>query len=326
MKRLLVIRLSALGDAAMMLPVVKQRSSANPDTIFVVTAPPLVKPLFDGLPNVEFHGIRKKQSAWKLFKAFNALNCQEVADLHHVNRIDRALILLRLRNLFNRNFKVIHINKDRTARRNYINKTHTSALCPQWQKYDDVFNRLGLNGKTEEIPIVQRHHKEVSHTYIGFAPFAQHKGKTWPKEYSKRLIQMLSENGYSVFLFGGNDDAPTFSEWTFGLSNVKSLAGCVSFSDELLNIKQLDLMISMDSANMHFASAVGTPVLSIWGATHPTMGFYGFGQNSDHAISSNIACQPCSAFGSKPCKRGDYACLEAITPEIVMNKIQATLG
>ena len=90
-------------------------------------------------------------------------------------------------------------------------------------------------------------------------------------------------------------------------------------------IKTLALMVSMDSANMHFASALGVPVISIWGATHPDFGFYGYGQDPHNALCANLHCQPCSAYGKKPCRYGDYRCLNAITPAMVMEKIEALL-
>jgi ADP-heptose:LPS heptosyltransferase len=85
-------------------------------------------------------------------------------------------------------------------------------------------------------------------------------------------------------------------------------------------------MVSMDSANMHFASAVGTPVVSIWGATHPDFGFYGYGQDRANAMCANLPCQPCSAYGNKPCRFGDHRCMTAITPEMVMKKIETLIA
>ena len=85
-------------------------------------------------------------------------------------------------------------------------------------------------------------------------------------------------------------------------------------------------MVSMDSANMHFASAVGVPVVSIWGATHPDFGFYGYGQDRDNALCADLPCQPCSAFGQKPCRYGDCRCMNAVTPEAVLEKIETFIG
>jgi ADP-heptose:LPS heptosyltransferase len=90
-------------------------------------------------------------------------------------------------------------------------------------------------------------------------------------------------------------------------------------------MSHLDLMLSMDSANMHLASLTGVPVISIWGATHPYAGFMGYGQNPDNAIQTSLPCRPCSIYGNKPCMSKDYACLNDIRPETVLEKIQLTI-
>lgn len=81
----------------------------------------------------------------------------------------------------------------------------------------------------------------------------------------------------------------------------------------------------MDSANMHLASLVNTPVVSIWGATHPYAGFMGWNQKEEDAIQIDLACRPCSVYGNKPCMRKDYACLNEITPEQVVGQLKRYL-
>ena len=85
-------------------------------------------------------------------------------------------------------------------------------------------------------------------------------------------------------------------------------------------------MVSMDSANMHLASLVDIPVVSIWGATHPYCGFKGWRQNDENIIQLPLTCRPCSVFGDRPCHRGDYLCLNGIKPAIVTDKILSILG
>jgi len=104
-------------------------------------------------------------------------------------------------------------------------------------------------------------------------------------------------------------------------SGVKSVAGELSFAQELELIAGRELMLTMDSANMHFACCMRVPVISIWGATHPYLGFYGWGQDIEMAVQSSIECRPCSSSGKKECFRGDYACLNEITPDMVFKKI-----
>lgn len=97
---------------------------------------------------------------------------------------------------------------------------------------------------------------------------------------------------------------------------------------ELALIRQLDLMLCMDSGNMHLAALSGVPVLSIWGATHPFAGFGPYGQADKHLLqipNDVLPCRPCSVFGNKPCWRGDWACLQMISVEMVFERMQTLL-
>ena len=103
---------------------------------------------------------------------------------------------------------------------------------------------------------------------------------------------------------------------------MESLAGRFGFEEELDRIASLDVMVSMDSANMHFASCMGVPVVSVWGATHPCRGFYGWGQNPSWAVQKDMDCRPCSKYGNKPCSKGDYPCMNGIEPMDVVERIE----
>ncbi|RYZ25007.1 MAG: heptosyltransferase, partial [Sphingobacteriales bacterium] len=87
----------------------------------------------------------------------------------------------------------------------------------------------------------------------------------------------------------------------------------------------MNAFISMDSANMHLASLFGIPVISIWGATHPYAGFYGWGQQLRNAAQIDLYCRPCSVFGNKPCYRGDHACMEQLAESMVVEKVADVL-
>ena len=322
MKHILVIRLSALGDVAILVPVLKSYAQTNPDIHFTIAAPPLLQPLFDGIPNADFLGVKKRQSVHAIYLQLKSVGADSIADLHHVNRVNRALWLLRFDALIHlKPLRVKRIHKGRLSRWMFLRHLKTTPRRPQSERYADVFRSLGLN---ESKPINIQHPTSDNHR-IGIAPFAQHKGKIWPFENTCRLSLMLADKGYSVYLFGSNEEAPQLEELATRHPNISSLAGKQSFAEELEIIRNLSLMVSMDSANMHFASAVGTPVVSIWGATHPDFGFYGWGQKRANALCANLKCQPCSAYGNKPCRYGDYRCLTAIPPEAVMDKIEKAL-
>ena len=130
-----------------------------------------------------------------------------------------------------------------------------------------------------------------------------------------------------IFLFGGGgNEQAVLERWAAKYSCVQSLAGKrYGFPAELALLNHLDVMLAMDSANMHLAAIAGAPTLSIWGATHPYCGFKGWRQRDDDTIQVPVPCRPCSVFGDKPCFRGDYICLTAIKPEVVYARMREKL-
>ena len=108
--------------------------------------------------------------------------------------------------------------------------------------------------------------------------------------------------------------------WGTKYPNVESVAGKYTLGEELELMRGLRVMVTMDSANMHLASLVGTRVVSIWGATHPDAGFMGYGQSQNDCMQRDLPCRPCSIYGKKKCKFGDYRCM-AITPEEIVGKV-----
>ena len=94
---------------------------------------------------------------------------------------------------------------------------------------------------------------------------------------------------------------------------------------EIALMNYLDLMICVDSSNMHLAALTGTNLLSIWGGTHPYAGFgpYGYPKENVLQISrEELPCRPCSVYGKATCHLGDFACLTRITVEQVSQRAE----
>lgn len=162
---------------------------------------------------------------------------------------------------------------------------------------------------------------------VGIAPFAKHAAKLYPLQKMRRVVEFLLENErIQLLVFGTKAEVGDIHDW-FENKRVISMASQLPLKDELNVISQLDLMISMDSANMHLASLFGVPVVSIWGGTHPWLGFYGWGQDPALAIQLDLPCRPSSVFGNKPCPvHGEQGCMQEITPELVAVKVQEVLA
>ena len=347
-EHILVIRFSALGDVAMTVPVVWALANQYPDIRITVLSKKFAQPLFyDLAPNVnlmeadlvkEYHGVKGLNA---LYRRLVAKQFTKVADLHNVLRSE----YLRMR--FNLgHYRVEHIDKHRHQRKklvSYKNKKK-EPLPTSFENYAEVFERLGY-----PVDIKQFHSifpegggnlnllpKEVGpkksfEQWIGIAPFAAHKGKIYPPRLMEQVIFQLIQkypNG-RIFLFGiGEDENKYFQLWCAQYRQCLFVSKhCESnIYQELILMSHLDVMLSMDSANMHLASLTGIPVVSVWGATHPMAGFLGFNQNSDNAIQLDLECRPCSIYGNKPCQRGDYACLQNIPPERIVERITTLIN
>ena len=163
---------------------------------------------------------------------------------------------------------------------------------------------------------------------MGNAPFSAHQGKVYPLDKMQEVVAQLSSfPNVRVILFGGGpDEARILERWAALYPNVESLVGKYRLKEELGIMGQLDVMVSMDSANMHLASLTGTPVLSIWGPSHPYVGFRPWGQEASRCIQVELPCRPCSEWGAKPCRRGDWACMQQIEVEHITCRIKQIIG
>lgn len=342
---LLIIRFSALGDIAMAVPVVASLARQYPDLRITVLSRPFARVLFEGLaPNVGFMGadIKKEYAGLRgmnaLYRRLVAKNITAVADFHNILRSN----YLRLR--FNLgHYHVAHINKHRRGKHR-LTRNSDKVMEQQptsFHNYLEVLARLGYTveptftsifppegGNLRLLPNIIGEKKKFQQ-WIGIAPFAAHKGKIYPKQNMEKVIVQLIQRHPScrIFLFGGGgDEKVVIDGWGEKYKNCVNASAVVGgLKNELILMSHLDVMISMDSANMHLASLTATPVVSIWGATHPFAGFMGWHQNPDNAIGLNLPCRPCSVYGNKPCLRGDYACLKNISPEMVLEKVAKLL-
>ncbi len=342
-EHILVIRFSSLGDVAMAVPVIYSLARQYPEIRITVLSRGYARPLFEDLaPNVgfmeadvkrEYRGIKGLNA---LYRRLTAKQFTAIADLHNVLRSE----FLRLRFNMGR-YRVEHINKHRRGRRRITSAQH-KRLTQQpssFQNYVEVFERLGYSINIQFTSIFPKGGGDLSQLpsslsplptlNIGIAPFAAHKGKIYPMPLMREVISQLTGRfpQAHIYLFGrGEQEDLYFEEWC------KVSPQCVNVSKHLTTLRQelilmshLNVMLSMDSANMHLASLTGIPVVSIWGATHPYAGFMGWGQTTDNALQVDLPCRPCSIFGQKPCMRGDYACLNNIKPEIIVDKINTLL-
>lgn len=345
MEHVLVARFSALGDVAMTVPVVASLARQYPQLRITMLSRSAYRPLFEGLSsNVTFWGADVKgmyHGVWGLRRLASDLQLGQFtafADLHDVLRTKYLRFRCRTAGI-----PTAHVHKDRAARAALTRSEHKD-LTPQppvFSRYADVFRTLGypLRPAFDTLFAPSRRGewsalssdwppKGEGERWVGIAPFAAHPGKVYPLNRMEEVVAALS--GYPavrVFLFGaGAQERAILEAWQQRYPCVRSVAGRLgSLRNELVLMSHLDVMLSMDSANMHLASLVQVPVVSVWGATHPCAGFLGWGQPLSQVVQVDLPCRPCSVYGNLPCRRKDYACLTRITPEAIVERIKAVV-
>ena len=332
-KRLLVMRFSAMGDVAMTVPVLYALATQNPELRITMLTRSRLVALFEWLPaNVQAMGIDfgDNDGVVGLTKVYNELRKRHfdaVADLHDVLRTKYLRTCFRAGGT-----QVAVVDKGREEKKKLLgNGLSASPLKPMTERYADVFRsmgltvdlskkmRLNLQGESFMAVNALAGKKNDGEKWVGVAPFAAHPQKIYPTDRMREVVQQLANEGCKVFLFGaGEAETKDLAAWE--QKNVTSVCGKLGgLKNEMLLMSRLNLMISMDSANLHIASMLGVPVLSIWGATHPKAGFGGYGQHEKNAVQRDLECRPCSIYGNKPCKYGDLRCMD-IRSEMIAEK------
>ncbi|NLE33751.1 MAG: glycosyltransferase family 9 protein [Bacteroidales bacterium] len=338
---LLVIRTSSMGDVIMTLPLLQSFASAYPDKELVFVTKRPYDHFVSDIPGIriflsDHHGRhRGLPGLFRLWRELRVLyHITAVADLHDVIRSKIVRTLFRLDGC-----RIAVTDKERTLRRRLVHGRLSAPLTHTVERYRDAFARAGYPLEIVSGPWLQPSpagDKEAAtqtegkvRPLIGVAPLARHRLKMWPAEHMEAMLRMLSAHGdCTIFLFGSPDEAPAIREMASRVPGAIPVAGTISLDGEIALISQLTLMLAMDSSNMHLAAMLGVDTLSIWGATHPRAGFSAWGMPEENQIQipdTELTCRPCTIYGKGECRRGDLACLEWITPEMVLKKVLARL-
>ena len=340
-RNVLVMRLSALGDVAMTIPVLYPVCRANPGIRFVMLTKGWPASMFHDRPdNLMVVGIdvnKEYKGLLGLIRLASSLRRQydidAVADLHSVMRTWVIGAWLKLCGL-----PVVRLDKQRGRRKALVSHKSSEPVTPTIDRYREVFQQLGIeapdnftrlfDGKPLPVsPIVLE--KEPGQRWIAISPFSAHEGKVYPLKLMEEVIAQLSKrDNYWIFLMGGGKTEKIAlrgiarkNERVISMAEIKH-----GFTDEYALLSKCDVMLTMDSANMHLASLVGLKSITIWGATAPACGFLGYGQDASIDIQLDLECRPCSIYGERECRFGDYRCLTGIKPDLVVERVIAALG
>ena len=340
---IIIIRLSAMGDVAMIVPGVRALSAQYSNAKITVVSRAFFRPFFDDIPNVSFFVFddKKKHKGFfgilKLFWDLKKLKPNFYVDFHNVLRTKIVGFLFGFTSI-----KTTVIDKKRQEKKAITAKTKTNFAPIEnvFQKQSNALKRIGFNIHllTAVFPpkaILNENIRslfctETSKKLIGIAAFAQYQTKVYPIDLMQTVIDELAKKSdYKLLLFGGGkSEIMLLESIAKNHKNVMVVAGQLSFQEELKLISNLDVMLSMDSGNAHIAAMLGVNVITLWGATHPFTGFIPYNQPTENCLTADRNLYPeipTSVYGNIIVEGYENA-MRTILPSTVMQKIREVLA
>ena len=157
---------------------------------------------------------------------------------------------------------------------------------------------------------------------VAVCPGAQHATKRWPVRSWQHLVTLLTTRGYDVVVLGGPAEAALGEDVAAaGAEHAASAAGRAEFAVSAAFLKLARCAVSGDTGLLHLATAVGTPVVGLYGPTVEAFGFFPYRARAT-VLQRDLPCRPCSAMGGPSCPLGHHQCLAGIGPDDVFDAVR----
>jgi heptosyltransferase-2 len=320
MKKILILRLSSIGDIVLTQPVAKVLREIYPDAIIDY----LTKKPYVGI--VEAFGCIDTIHIWKnkrdILKKLRKQKYDLVIDLH--SKLSTFIIKSLVRGK-----KIVTYNKKHYLRKRIVKKITEKSIISTVDLYFSALKKVGITetikypelylDKLKTISLKKRFPEKK---LIGIFPGALHSTKMYPLEKLAKFIDSVPSKWNCKFIIlGSKSEKPLSAELQKNIkTELLDLCGEFNVSQLISVINNMDVIISNDSGPMHIAAALKKPQIALFGATHPRLGFAPLNKKAI-IISSNISCQPCSLHGSALCPKGHFLCMNSISPELIMKNL-----
>jgi ADP-heptose:LPS heptosyltransferase len=328
-KKILIIRLSSLGDIILTTPMIRsiQRTFPEKKIHFLLRSEYESVLVNNHFLEKLFFFTRNDEENKKLIKELKREKYDLIIDLQH--NLRSALVTNKLR------VKTVKFNKRDLAKlllvKFKINFLKNAPPMPV--RYAKIFDDLQLDDDGLELITLNAPSTlfNPDKKYIGFAPGSRHFTKMWPGDYYIRLGRMLNDDGYTIALFGGKDDRLVCAEISTKIDSI-DLSNKNDLLQTIADMKKCAGVVCNDSGMMHTACAADTKVLAIFGSTVKEFGFTPYtgkesGLLSRYLVLENksLSCRPCSHIGRDKCPKKHFKCMLEITPQLAYNNINLLL-
>ena len=282
----------------MTVPVISVLRSTHPEIKITLLTTRFFSTLYNQIPEINFLYFESKHKTLRglfcLSRKINKINPDFIIDLHDVLRTK----ILRLF-LINKFGNTAVVNKGRKEKKLLIRGIKSEPLKSMHCRYAETFEPLNIKINIDDfsyykkIKIAHHHYAFNSNNkLIGIAPFARHKCKEYSINNIINFIDSLDKS-WQILIFGapGNEEQKIIKLCN-NKSNRHVISSNYNLEQQMAIMSNLDVMISMDSANGHIASLFGIDVITIWGATHPNSGYGPLNQPKENSIVPDLNKYP----------------------------------
>lgn len=311
--RVLVVKLSSLGDIFHALPTVhalKKGLNAEVDWVVQEEYADIVSCFSDVSEVVVFHRRRCLRGFGPFLRSLRAKRYDYIVDLQGLLK---SAVITRLARGSRRIGPSFHREGSRLLYDSVAGSRYKARHAVEENM--DVLDHLGLDRMKPEFHVAfPKQQVDAPRPRIAILPASRWATKNWPaRSFIDFVTQLRRVIEPSLFLIGGAADVGTCQQIEKSIGrNVTNLAGKLSLVETGGLLCEMDLLVSNDSGPMHMAVAVGTPSLVVYGPTDPERtGPYG---DMNRIVSAGEECQPCF---SRTCRTGGLQCMSGVTPEHV---------
>jgi len=316
-KKLLIIRLSSLGDILLTTPLIRSIKKQYPQ----ISIDFILKEQYrDILKHNKF--ITNMLLYEKDEDKLSSNNYNLIIDLQNnfrSRKITRSLKSTAIKfNKYNfEKFLLVHFK---------INRLRSLPQIPV--RYSNTISNFNLDDGGLDLFLPENINSNLIDTkkYIGMAPGSKHFTKMWPIDYYVQLGEELKHNGYDIVLFGGKDDEQICKQIKDALPFAVNLCNDNDLIQTVTNMKRCLAVVCNDSGLMHAACAVKVPVLTFFGSTVQEFGFGPYKNNNLILENNSLTCRPCSHIGRNSCPKKHFRCMKDLSPQTAFNNLKKLLN
>ncbi len=313
--KILVVRFGSLGDIILTSPTVLNLKLNYPGCRLVYLTKERFRSVVEMIDGVdEIATIPDHASGLQLYKTLLQLDdygFDIIADLHGNFRswLTRKIVTASHKSVYpKRRVERVRAVKATVQQTNY---PHTIDL------YNNTLKQLGCEVYCRRPLLKTERSKAGDRQTVVIAPGAAHANKQWSVERFAQAAEKLhaTHNARIVWAVTSADVGGHYLDKKLPDDDFIELVD-MPLSELASRIADASLTIANDSGIAHLSSAVGTPVVAVFGSTHPVLGFAPRGLY-DRVVDVDESCRPCSLHGGKPCHREERFCFTRVTPQMV---------